>query len=172
MKVSIYILIVLLVQSCSSKNNGDKKTVDAENTITMDYTAGPPITIYKTKRDYSQFVAVSLSDDKSRIISYPHPSDVFYKGKLAYPTNLDKGYLLDNLGINKNVAYLSLTIEQYSKYKEVPSLEALYDIIIDKKPLTEYYFCGNRLTLKDEIADLNKLINSGGLGRCECLVKE
>ncbi|MCF8373655.1 MAG: hypothetical protein K9H64_18685 [Bacteroidales bacterium] len=172
MKISIYILIVLLVQSCSSETNNDKKTIDAKNNITLDYTAGPPITIYKTKKDYSQFVAVSLSDDKRKIVSYPHPADVFYKGKLAYPTNLVKGYLLDNLGINVNVAYLSLTLEQYSKYKEIPSLEALYNLIIDKNPLTEYYFCGNRLTLKDEIVDLNMLINSDGLGLCECLVKE
>ena len=59
------------------------------NEIEMSFSATQPIIIYKTKSDYSQNVAVTLSDDKSKIISYPHPTDVFYKKKLAYPINLD-----------------------------------------------------------------------------------
>jgi hypothetical protein len=137
----------------------------------MDFSVGQPIIIYKTKLDYSQNVAVTLSDDKSKIISYPHPADVFYKNKLAYPIKLDNEYLLDNLGINTNSAYLSLTLKEYSEYKETLSLEDMYKIIIDKNPLTEYYNCGNRQNLTDELDDINNIIIQGYLDKCKCLKK-
>ena len=136
----------------------------------MDFSVGQPIIIYKTKVDYSQNVAVTLSEDKSKIISYPHPKDVFYANKLAYPIKLNNGYLLDNLGININTAYLSLTLKEYSQYKEVPSLVELYKLIIDKKPLIEFYNCGNRQNLTNEIIDINNIVK-GNLDKCKCLKK-
>ncbi len=191
MKIIIYILMVFVIKSCSSAKDKNK-TISGNSEITtdytaesakkkkttvesskskimIDYTAGLPIIIYKTKKDYSRNVAVSLSDDKSRIVSYPHPSDVYYKGKLAYPTLLDSGYRLDNLGININVAYLDISLEEYGKYQKVPSLNELYELIIDKDPLSVLYYCGNRQKLNDEIADINKIINEGQLKQCKCL---
>ncbi len=169
MRIIIWIFIVLVLQSCSSAKS-EKKRVENKNTeFAIDFSTGPPITIYKTKKDYSKNVAVGLSDDKSKIISYPHPSDVYFRNKLAYPTKLTKGYLLDNMGINENVAYLNISLEKYSKYENVPSLEELYGSIIDKDPITELYFCGNRQNLKDEISEINKLIDEGHLELCKCL---
>jgi hypothetical protein len=144
---------------------GDKKTT---NKTEMDFSVGQPIIIYKTKVDYSQNVAIRLSADKSKIISYPYPTDVFYKNMLAYPTKLDNEYLLDNLGININTAYLSLTLKEYSQYKEVPSLIELYNLIIDKNPLIEFYNCGNRQNLTNEIIDINNIIKEN-LDKCKCL---
>src|SRR5580693_4313855 len=68
--------------------------------------ASPSAVIYKTKGDYSKNVPVTLSDDKSKIVSYPAVQDIYYKGALAYPTPLAKGYWLDNRGINVNSAFL------------------------------------------------------------------
>ena len=128
--------------------------------------------IYKTKKDYRSFVPVTLSEDKTKIVSYPNPKDVFYEGVLAYPTELNKGYLLDNRGINNNVAFLNINYENYSKLEEVPLLDELFSMILDKDPLIEMYNCGNRYTFKNGISDLNKFIDNIGLKDCKCLTKE
>ena len=79
-------------------------------------------TIYKTKGDYSRYVPVELTDDKTRISSFPDVKDVYLDGKLAMPTALTGGYLLDNRGIGPNVAFLSITYEEYSRIEEDPDL--------------------------------------------------
>ena len=76
---------------------------------------------------------------------------------------MEKGFLLDNRGINTNTAFLSLTYEDYSKLKEVPKLTELFAMIIDKEPFTELYNCGNRYNFKDEITELNEIIKSDKL---------
>ena len=170
MKPLIYIMILTILQCCSSSEPGNNN-IEEKDERTMDFSDGAPLIIYKTKADYSKNVAVSLSEDKSQITSYPHPGDVSYNGKLAYPFQLENGYLIDNQGINKNVAFLSMTLEQYSKLKEVPALKEMYALIIDKDPLTEMYFCGNRSQFKDEIVDLNKIVKNGKLKDCKCLTE-
>ena len=102
-----------------------------------------------------------LSDDKSKIISYPDVKDVYFKGNLAYPTVLKDGFLLDNRGIGSNVAFLSVTYEQYSKMVKTPSLAELYELIIDKDPLKEMYQCGNRSKFSDIENELNEAISDG-----------
>tara|TARA_B110000211_G_scaffold118655_1_gene137453 strand:- start:400 stop:873 length:474 start_codon:yes stop_codon:yes gene_type:complete len=139
------------------------------NGIEMDFTTGQPLIIYKTKLDYSQNVPVILSEDKLKIVSYPHPTDVFYKSKLAYPIKLENEYLLDNLGININIAYLSLTLKEYSQYKDVPLLKELYKLIIDQNPLKEFYNCGNRQNLTNELIEINNIITQERLVKCKCL---
>jgi len=124
---------------------------------------GAQAVIYQTKADYSKNVPVTLSDDKTQIVSYPAPSDVYYQGQLAYPTKLEKGYLLDNRGITPNSAFLKLTYEEYSKLKEVPSLSELYKLIIDKDPFTSIYSLGQRGRFTNELDDINQIIKNGQL---------
>ena len=101
MKHLISILSMLLISavlvSCCSNNTGEKEKAQKEE-IVLDFSAGPPIIIYKTKADYFDKVPVTLSEDKSMIVAYPSPGDLFYKGGLSLPTKLDDGYLLDNRG--------------------------------------------------------------------------
>jgi hypothetical protein len=123
----------------------------------------PHIVIYKTSNDYRYNVPVILSDDKSQIVSYPHPTDLFFDNELTLPIQLDKGYLLDNRGIGKNVAFLSYTYEEYSRLKFPPSLEKLYKNIIDKDPLVELWNCGTREEFSDLRRQLNELINKNML---------
>ncbi len=119
----------------------------------------PPVAIiYKTKADYSKNVPVTLSEDKSQIVSYPAAQDVYTNGVLAYPTSLDNGYLLDNRGVNVNSAFLKLTYEEYAKLNPLPSTDELYKLIIDKDPITEMYNMGSRRRFKDEKGELNSLI--------------
>ncbi len=122
-----------------------------------------PAIVYKTKADYSKYVPVTLSADKSSIVAYPSAKDVYYNGKLAYPTALQNGYFLDNRGIGPNSAFLKLTYEEYSKMSDVPALASLYNQILEKDPFTEIYNLGDRTRFKDEVADINKIIAKGGL---------
>lgn len=138
--------------------------------FTMVGRIGPSAIVYKTKADYSKNVPVTLSDDKTKIVSYPAPQDVFYQGKLAVPTELCHGYLLDNRGIMPNTAFLKITYEEYSKLKEVPSSDELYKQIIDKSPFTEMYDLGARSNFKDDKKEIEKIIKKHKLKEYKCLV--
>lgn len=118
----------------------------------------PHIIIYKTKKDYSKLVPVLLNKEKNDIISYPAPIDLKNGGEYALPTLLSKGYLLDNRGIDPNVAFLDLTYEQYSLLKEAPDKKYLMSKIIDRNPLTEMWDCGTRTETKPDLQKLNELI--------------
>jgi hypothetical protein len=111
---------------------------------------GPHAIVYKTKGDYSKYVPVTLSDDKSKIVSYPAPQDVFYQGKLAVPTQLHHGYLLDNRGIGPNSGFIKISYEEYSKLSQAPSTDDLYKMLIDKEPFSEMYDLGARTDFKDD----------------------
>ena len=121
----------------------------------------PPCIVYKTKADYSKNIPVILSGDKKRIVSYPDVKDVYYQGEFAYPAGLKKGFLLDNRGIGPDVAFLSVTYEEFSKMEKTPSADELYDLIIDKDPLLVMYKCGNRSDYQDIKKELNEIISSG-----------
>ncbi len=147
----IFILsIVILITVCCARTGRSNRTGHVM----------PAAIIYKTKGDYSKNVAITLSKDKSKIVSYPAPQDVYYRGKLAYPTILKDGFLLDNRGVNANSVFIKLTYEEYSKLSEAPSGEELYKMIIDKNPFKEIYNLGNRRRFKDEVAEINQLIEA------------
>jgi len=115
----------------------------------------PPIVVYKTTKDYSKNVAVTLSEDKKTIVAYPAPTDV---SERSYPTALHKGYWLDNRGISPHTAFLSITYEEYAKLKKAPSLEELYKMIIDKNPIKKMYVCGQGTAHDGLVLELNALI--------------
>lgn len=145
----------------TQQKNGNDTANNASTKIAPQpfVTALPYVVIYKTTKNYIHNVPVLLSDDKMQIVSYPHPTDLLYKGKLALPLQLDGGYLLDNRGIGKNVAFLKFTYSEYSKLDKVPTLEELQDSIIDKEPLTELWDCGRVSSFTDLKGQLNEWIN-------------
>lgn len=160
-KLSILSIVVLALSSCCSM----KKQCSYE----PDYAPGPPTIIYKTTADYSQNVPVILNDEKTKIVGYFGAKDLTYKGELAYPTVLEEGYLLDNIGLRKNVAYTSLKIETYTKSAKAYTTDELFSLIIDDDPIKEMYNCGNRSKLTDEVAELNEVIKNKGLKKCKKL---
>ena len=129
-------------------------------------TDSPPVIIYKTKKNYNKNVAITLSDDKSTIVSYPDPRDVGENGNYCYPTRLKRGYLLDNRGIDQNVVFLSITYEEYAKLKKPLSIEEMQKIIIDKNPIKKMYRCGNQYDYKNIIEELNKIITKKRCKTC------
>lgn len=123
----------------------------------------PPIIIYKTNKDYSKNVPITLSADKTAIMSFPDIRDVYYKEDLAYPTKLTRGFWLDNRGINENSAFLKYTYEEFSQLSETPSVEILYDRIIDKDPFVEMYI----IACERDTSEINKIIRSGLKKNCK-----
>jgi hypothetical protein len=152
----IIFAFALLCVGCQSKR------VAAEiQSFQPSFASGIHVLVYKTTKDYRNNVPVILSADKSEIVSYPHPNDLFLNGKLAVPDILKNDYLLDNRGINSNVAFLKYTYQEYSKLQVVPPLNLLYQNIIDKDPLTELWDCGLKTAFSDMEQQLNTLIQQG-----------
>jgi hypothetical protein len=152
----IFLSLLMACSKASAPSASVSNTGSGQNSV-----ASPPCIVYKTKSDYFKNVPVILSDDLKRIVSYPDVKDVCFKGELAYPTVLSDGFLLDNRGIGPNVAFLSVTYEQYSKMVKTPTVDELFELIIDKDPLKEMYQCGNRSNYSDIEKELNELISSG-----------
>jgi hypothetical protein len=130
---------------------------------------GPSVIVYKTRHNYDKFVPVILSDDKKSIVSYPAPEDVFTGAKLAYPTKLAKGYLLDNRGINVHSAFLDITYEKYAKMKTVDAI-SLMKHIKSSDPFVFFYVCGKRHSYENLVGDLKTKIKAGKLKECDCLM--
>ncbi len=160
--IMIATVFILLVNSCKCKQNA---TVSQINPVEFqNVRALAPVIIYKTKSNYDKNVPVLMSDDKKDIISYPDIIDIYFGGKLAYPTQLVGGYLLDNRGIGKNVAFLKFTYEEYSKLSSTPTKEELMGMIIENNPLIELYNC-DKLP-KNNIEQLNDAISKGIQNYC------
>lgn len=152
MRGSIGFLLTILVSFAGCKS---KESV-------VSYTSEPAI-IYTTKANYGNNVVVTLNADKSEIVAYPAPKDVYYKGKLAKPTALQDGFWLDNRGIGPNSAFLNITYEEYSKLTQAPSLADLTKMIADKDPFVSIYNLGNRDRFQNEVKEINTLIARGAL---------
>lgn len=156
MKKSILLLsstFLLLFMSCKTKQATTTNTAQTSESAI----------VYKMKKDYSKNVPVTLNENKTSVVAYPGPKDIFYKGKLAYPTALDKNYFLDNRGIGLNTAFLKLTYEEYAKLNQAPALAEMMSMLIDKDPFLEIYNLCARAQFTDEAAQLNKLITKDGL---------
>lgn len=164
LKALIVILSVIFI-SCKSSEEMNSKT----NEISFGGSAipSPPVLVYKTKKDYNNRVPVLLNDNKTQIVSYPDPKDIKVGGNFLLPTSLQNGYLLDNKGIGKNVAFLKYTYEEYAKLKSLPTLQELYDNILDESPLLELCDCGNKSKYADIKKELNEYISKDIL-RTEC----
>ncbi len=159
-KSKTIILILTLIFAAGCASTGEKATEKkvTENSITV---TGPDAIIYKTRADYRDLVPVIMNSTKDDIVSYPAPGDLRYKGNPALPTELANGYLLDNRGINENVAFLSITYPEYMAFEETPSKETLTGMILDSDPLTEMYNCGKRQKFSNEVDELNAIILEG-----------
>lgn len=123
--------------------------------------SGPPTIIYKMKNDYSKLVPVVLNEDKTAIISYPAPKDLLdHQGHLRYPTQQERGYYLDELGVGVNTAYISISMDKYCHMIAVPSLDSLFSLVIDDDPFMKMYNLGNRKQYLDT-QRVAELISSG-----------
>jgi uncharacterized protein (DUF39 family) len=160
--LTIYILTAVVAlgatTACKSKQTATSTTSAAQVSYTGEQTI-----IYRTRTNYSRYVPVTMNAEKTEIVAYPAPSDVYRAGKLAYPTPLADGYLLDNRGVGVNSVFLKLTYEEYSKLAQVPSLAEMQAMILDKDPFLRIYNLGTRSRFKDEVVEINNIINKNEL---------
>lgn len=155
--VLFFFLAALFLVSCNSSRKAARENVSVSGAIMV----SPPVIIYQTRADYRMHVPVILSEDRKSLLSYPAPGDVYYQGELAYPLELENGYLLDRRGIGPGVAFLKYTYYEYSRLDKTPSQAELMSLILDSDPLTVMYHCGQRHEYKDLVNELNELIRSG-----------
>lgn len=159
--IFLTLFLSTIIISCSnSKVNKTKQEEAKKEDVTKKNMTGPKVIIYKTKADYHSNVPVTLSEDKSEIVSYPGIKDVYLNGDLAYPLKLNEGFLLDNRGIDQNVAFLNYTYEQYSSLEKTPDTDELFNNLLDKDPISEMYNCGNKYDFNDIATELNKAIDN------------
>jgi len=145
-------------------------SINTSEAQTTANTSGPHLLVYKTRGDYRQKVPVLLSEDKKSILSYPDPADLKMAKGYTLPSLLHKGYLLDNRGIGKNVAFLKMTYKEYAALKSPPSTEELYKMIIDKAPITVLCDCGLKQSFKNPEKQVNSLIDKKQLKKaCKTL---
>ena len=165
--IAMILLPGLLLISCTNKVT--PQGASGSPNVKQAGIPSAPCIIYKTKKDYSRYVPVMLSDDKKNIVSYPDIRDVYFKGSLSYPTALTDGFLLDNRGIGPDAAFLNITYEAYITLNKTPSIDELMKNLLEKDPLTEMYQCGNRSQYSDPERELNNLISAGNLKNCKRL---
>jgi hypothetical protein len=127
--------------------------------ITIGVNEEAPIIIYKTTHDYSSHVPVIMNEEKDRIVSYPAPSDLLYKGELMLPVKLKKGYLLDRRGIHPNAVFTAFTYQEYVQLERSPTPDLLQDHIIDMNPFISIYHCGKKSDFTNLEKELNRLIS-------------
>ena len=156
--VSVTIAGCSLMHTCICKQKSGK---------VLDFSLGPPSIIYKTRRDYSDKVPVTLSEDRTMIISYPHPKDLYYLGQPSTPVKLRGGYLLDNRGIGVYTCFIDMTYQEFSSLDQAPDLAELDSLIIDRDPILEMYDCGNRNQYIDAECQINYLIRKNMLSKCK-----
>lgn len=144
-------ILIVLIASIFISCSGSHKLPSPE------FMPGPKAIIYKTKADYFDKVPILLSDDKSTIMGFPDPKDLVKGDNYSLPTPLIKGYLLDNRGLNPNTAFLKYSYNEYVKLDKPPSIERLYDMILDSNPMLEIYDFGQRSDFKD-LNEINSII--------------
>lgn len=147
------LFLIFLMLSCNATKMSSESTE-----------ALPSVIVYKTTGDYYQLVPITLNEGKDKVVSYPGPSDLFTNGKLALPVKLDNGYLFDQRGLSANTAFTSFSYEIYSQMESAPSIEELFNSIVDSNPFEEIYNCGKINEFKDPVKDLNRLIRKNFKG--------
>lgn len=132
--------------------------------------AMPHLMVYRQMSDCSNMLPVVLSEDKSQILSYPHPKDVqMADSVLLYPVVLDSGYFLDRIGITVHTAYLNINLAEYNKREYPFSMDEMLSMVQVKAPFSELWDCGVRGNISLEA--LNEMIRSNSLcSRCKKLI--
>lgn len=153
-------LLILSVLAITYSCNCPKsccKAKKSENSVSI---PGPGVIIYQTTSNYNDNVPVILNNTKTEIISYPGIMDIRHADGFPLPTLLDNGFLLDNRGINENVAFLKYTYQEYASLKETPKPDELFNLIIDKNPLKQMYKGNVRSTYQDVVVEMNNKIKN------------
>ena len=163
--IIIYLLgSLLLGPFCTECKSSGNVTATNDNSITR-YTAKkmssalPKAKIYKVNPYYVDKVAVSMSPDKSRLISFPAPSDVT---DATSPVGLIDGYYLDCQGIGINTMFLQWTRHEYNRMSQTPSKAQIMEAILPASYIEEIIELPLTTSLAlSDTATVNNMIREG-----------
>lgn len=175
-KSMAFALGLAAVTACSTKRQASEAPSLSPITKTKTTAIGaashvPAAIVYRTTKDYDSHVPVTMDETRTRITSYPAPTDIRTADGYATPTPLCGGYLLDRRGITPNTAFLDYTYAEYAALEATPSAEELVKHVIDKHPIAELYVLP--LTVHEAWADTTRCnaIISGGFVGCKAMTK-
>lgn len=168
----IYMLtgLTLVLTACSSQKQAERESRTAETPalqrvekpnriVGTSVSALPKAVVYATRKDYSNFVSVTMDARRQNITSFPDPKDIREEQK---PVALSGGYWLDQRGVSERTAFLDYTYEQYAALPAPPSLEELKAHILDSDPITVLYTLPLTLSeARSDTARCNAIIASG-----------
>jgi len=118
------------------------------------FVPAPNVIVYQLNGNWENLVPVTLSEDKTKIVAYPGPTDL---QKMKPPVSLKYGWRLDTRGISSNTAFLSVTIDEYLTWKEV------------LKPFKRIMNCGNFIVNNESIEKLNTQLRKKTIKKCSCV---
>lgn len=152
MKKSVLFLMLIVFWAASCESTKDMSHIDFE---------GIPTVIYQMKKDYSALVPIILNEEKTKVVSYPAPKDMFHpNGELRVQQKLSNDFYLDQIGLTINSAFISYTIEDYSRMMIPPSTDSLFKLVIADDPFKKMYNLGNRKQYLEE-AKVDEIVSSG-----------
>ena len=124
--------------------------------------AGPMI-IYKTRKDYSNFLSISLTSDKLKVGSYPGPTDIDDRDK---PIELVNNYQTSLIWLD--YVYTDIRLDDWRRIwdsiinaNNISHSQFLYEHIIDFDPFVEFYIDYERIIdYNPDTIFLNKIIRA------------
>lgn len=167
LKLSTVVLLLLFIGVSCEKDELDY----ADESIEIPTSIG--LSIYKTKKDYKEFLTVSL-DSAGNVSSTPlfgnNPSVVTEKEDGSFTLNnrylLQSGYVLEDIYIDH--VFTDITVEEMvisftENGAAFWSPERFINRIIDRNPFDEFYFQKSE-TYESEtitIGEINEMIENG-----------
>jgi hypothetical protein len=170
LKLTMVVLLLLFTGASCQKDEIEY----ADESIEI--SSYPGITIYKTKKDYINYVDVQITDDGrlNAIPSYnkndPRISfDSKGNAKQNFRWRLKSGYILDN-NASLREAFTNITIHEYVDWNTSHGVSSwpnssIEPRIIDKDPFTEFYFHDgiNKTPRTFTLGEINDMIKNGTL---------
>lgn len=124
-----------------------------------------PMTIYKMRQDYTDFLPISLTEDKSKVSSYPSPKDLDNGNKSILLADDYKTSL-----IWLDYVYTDIKLSDWDRIwdsihdNNIQTSQFLYEHIIDFDPFVEFYIDYERIVeYNPDTIFLNTVIKNGEL---------
>lgn len=155
------IIIAAVLSACSSAQTATETAAGTPAAAPVRKLSSAPARaaahtiIYRTTADYDTLVPVGMDAARSRIVSYPAPTDI---NDSQRPLKLDGGYLLDRRGLTPGSAFVDIGYDAYSRLQGISAAE-LMGHIVGGQPFVEMWDCGVHTRLS--VDEANRIVASG-----------
>jgi hypothetical protein len=168
MKKLVLILLLAILLGCKKD-----EIIALPDDESIEMFVCPGIAIYKTKRDYFNYMAMRFNSDNSCSwypwFGTPDPRLSVENGAVAYKYrfHLKNSYVV-SAEITFNDYFTNITYPEYltfqKKTNETFTSKMFWDRVIDKDPFTEFYYLDTLdCRVKFTLGELNQMIEDGTL---------